>query len=175
MRRSGGVGGSACKPTQSESFNGNSICCLCKRPSRQTTLVCVNAPRRNKRLPLPLHLAVEITDTCSPSLYISLLLAQIDNINHSFLCALWLCSSHEKQYLNGFKSLNIQRLQYSNSEYSNFDWMAFNIHSSIDHYGGVWPVHSGLYHFATKDTPCCDSAYHMRYIVFVPRLCYSRL
>jgi hypothetical protein len=59
-------------------------CCLCKRSSRQTTLVCVNAPRRNQRLTLPLHLAAEITDTCSPSLYISLLLAQIDNIIHSF-------------------------------------------------------------------------------------------
>jgi hypothetical protein len=58
----------------------NMSCCLCKRSSRQTTLVCVNAPRRNKRLPLPLHLAAEITDTCSPSLYISLLLAQVDNI-----------------------------------------------------------------------------------------------
>jgi hypothetical protein len=46
---------------------------------------------------LPLHLAAEITDTCSPSLYISLLLAQIDNINQSFLCALWLFSSHEQQ------------------------------------------------------------------------------
>jgi hypothetical protein len=66
------------------SFCGNE-CCLCKRSSRQTTLVCVNAPRRNERLPLPRHLAAEITDTCSPSLYISLLLAQIDNIIQSFL------------------------------------------------------------------------------------------
>jgi hypothetical protein len=74
-------------------------CCLCKRSSRQTTLVCVNASRRNERLPLPLHIAAEITDTYSPSLYISLLLAQIDNINQSFLCALWLCSSHEQQML----------------------------------------------------------------------------
>jgi hypothetical protein len=71
-------------------------CCLCKRSSRQTTLVCVNASRQNERLPLPLHIAAEITDTYSPSLYISLLLAQIDNINKSFLCALWLCSSHEQ-------------------------------------------------------------------------------
>jgi hypothetical protein len=62
-----------------------SYCCLCKRSS------C-----RSERLCLPLHLAAEITDTYSPSLYISLLLAQIDNINHSFLCALWLCSSHEQ-------------------------------------------------------------------------------
>jgi hypothetical protein len=49
------------------------------------TLVCVNAPRRNERLPLPLHLAADIMDTCSPSLYINLQLAQIDNINQSFL------------------------------------------------------------------------------------------
>jgi hypothetical protein len=60
-------------------------CCLCKRSSRQTTLVCVNASRRNERLPLPLHIAAEITDTYSPSLYISLLLAQIDNINQFIL------------------------------------------------------------------------------------------
>jgi hypothetical protein len=72
-------------------------CCLCKRSSRQTTLVCVNASRRNERLPLLLHIAAEITDTYSPSLYISLLLAQIDNINQSFLYALWLCSSYEQQ------------------------------------------------------------------------------
>jgi hypothetical protein len=74
-------------------------CCLCKRSSRQTTLVCVNAPRRDQRLPLPLHLAAEITDTCFPSLYISLLLAQMGNINHLFLCALWLCSPHEQQFI----------------------------------------------------------------------------
>jgi hypothetical protein len=45
----------------------------------------VNAPRRNKRLPLLLHLVVEITDTCFPSLYISLLLTQIDNMNSFIL------------------------------------------------------------------------------------------
>jgi hypothetical protein len=74
-------------------------CCLCKRSSRQTTLVCVNAPHRNELLPLPLHLAAEIMDTCFPSLYINIMLAQIDNINQSFLCALWLCSPHEQNIL----------------------------------------------------------------------------
>jgi hypothetical protein len=46
---------------------------------------------------LLLHLAAGITDTCFPSLCISLLLVQIDNIIHSFLCALWLCSPYEQQ------------------------------------------------------------------------------
>jgi hypothetical protein len=85
------------KMTKGSELEDKRSCCLCKRSSRQTTLVCINAPRRNKRLTLPLHLAAEITDTCSPSLYISLLLAQIDNIIHSFLCALWLRSPHEQQ------------------------------------------------------------------------------
>jgi hypothetical protein len=66
---------------------------------------------------LPLHLAAEITDTCSPSLYISLLLAQIDNINQSFLCALWLCSSHEKHYLDNIDNnaviINVYLCSYS--------------------------------------------------------------
>jgi hypothetical protein len=70
------------------------MCCLCKRSSRQTTLVCVNAPRRDQRLPLRLHLAAEITDTCSPSLYINLQLAQIDNLNHSISYAHFGCVHH---------------------------------------------------------------------------------
>jgi hypothetical protein len=67
------------------SFHRDGRCCLCKR-----------SPRRNERLYLSLHLAAEITDTCFP-LYIYLLLAQIDDINQSFLCTIWLRSPHEQQ------------------------------------------------------------------------------
>jgi hypothetical protein len=82
-----------------EELNQNSF------QAAELDVICVNAPRRNKRLPLPLHLAAEITDTCSPSLYISLLLAQIDNINKSFLCALWLCSSHEQHLITSLNTM----------------------------------------------------------------------
>jgi hypothetical protein len=80
--------------------------CCCRStpllPSNDTCL-CKRSSRRSERLCLPLHLTAEMTDTCLPSLYINLLLAQIDNMNQSFLCALWLRSSHKQH--NTFKRL----------------------------------------------------------------------
>jgi hypothetical protein len=68
------------------------------RSSRQTTLVCVNTPPVGASVCVcHFTFTAEITDTCFPSLYINLQLAQIDDINQSFLCTLWLFSPHEQQ------------------------------------------------------------------------------
>jgi hypothetical protein len=65
-------------------FRGSGLyCCLCKRSSRlNITCLYKRSFRRIESLCLPLHSAVELTDTCFPSLYKYSLLPQIDNINY---------------------------------------------------------------------------------------------